>query len=386
MTANRRHVWIIDTTLRDGEQAPGISFDRETKLAIARDLDRAGVDELEVGIPAMGSDARNDIRALVALGLGCRLTSWCRALEADLELAKRCGTRGVHISYPVSPLLMAAMGKPTEWVLRQVTGLVSASLEMFEQVSIGAQDAFRADKGFLEEFVHTAARCGAHRVRLADTVGLATPFQVAGLIQSLAPRMEGTWLEFHGHNDLGMATANTIAAIEAGIESVSVTVNGIGERAGNAPLEQVATAVALLDERSTSIAISKLPPICQYVSQTTGRPIPVDRPITGEAVFCHESGIHCAGILKDPATYQPFAPERVGREKARFVAGRHSGTHALKHMMAEAGLAISQPEARLLLEAVRAEALRRKSALSLEELVACYRHAVIHNSRRKARP
>ncbi len=171
-----------------------------------------------------------------------------------------------------------------------------------------------------------------------------------------------------------MATANTIAGIEAGIGSVSVTVNGIGERAGNASLEQVAMAVVLLDERSTSIDISKLPPLCQYVSQVTGRPIPVDRPFTGEAVFCHESGIHCAGILKDPTTYQPFPPERVGREKTRLVAGRHSGTHVLKHMMTEAGMAISQQEAQLLLEAVRAEALRRKSALSLEELVACYRH------------
>ena len=376
MIANRRHVWMIDTTLRDGEQAPGVAFERQTKMTLAKRLSEIGIDELEVGIPAMGRRERQDIRRLTELGLNCRLTCWCRALETDLSLAKGCGTHGVHISFPISPILMRALDKPPDWVLRQLAALVPQALEAFQLVSIGAQDAFRADPVFLEEFIDSLARHGAHRVRLADTVGLARPSQVTGLIRRVSRFAGQTVIEFHGHNDLGMATANTIAAIETGVQAVSVTVNGIGERAGNAPLEQVAMAIALSDQRSTAIEVSKLMPLCRYVSKATRRPIPMDRPITGEAVFCHESGIHCAGILKDPATYQPFAPERVGREKVRLVAGRHSGTKALKHMMAEAGMAIPEQEARLLLDAVRAEAIERKAALSLEELVACYHRTV----------
>jgi homocitrate synthase NifV len=213
-------------------------------------------------------------------------------------------------------------------------------------------------------------------VRLADTVGLARPLQVVDMVRDLIPRAGLTALEFHGHNDLGMATANTIAAIEAGIQAVSVTVNGIGERAGNAPLEQVAVAVATLEHRNCSVDLRKLLPISQLVSRTTNRPIPVDQPITGEAVFRHESGIHCAGILKDPATYQPFSPEMLGREKAQLVAGRHSGTKVLKHLLAEAGVVFPKEKTGEFLMAVREEALRKQSALSSRDLMELYRRTV----------
>jgi homocitrate synthase NifV len=299
---NGGRLWIVDTTLRDGEQAPGVSFRTPEKLALVRLLDGAGVDELEVGIPAMGSSACREIRAMVALNPSALLTSWCRALEKDIDLAAECGTAGVHISFPVSSVLLQAMGKSQGWVKEQLCKLIPSALERFQLVSVGAQDAFRADPGFLNAFVCTASACGAHRVRIADTVGLTRPFHVAEMVQRLIPLLGRTSLEFHGHNDLGMATANAISAIEAGARAVSVTVNGLGERAGNAALEQVAVATTTLEQRSSSVETRRLAKICQWVARITNRTIVPDRPVVGEAVFTHESGIHCAALLKDPST------------------------------------------------------------------------------------
>jgi homocitrate synthase NifV len=367
-------VHIIDTTLRDGEQAPGVAFSTREKLALVRLLDRAGVNELEAGIPAMGADARRDIRKMVALAPTCRLTSWCRALDADIELAAACGTAGVHISFPVSPILMQAMNKSPDWVLAQLHALLPLARERFRMVSVGAQDAFRARPEFLDAFVSTASAYGAHRVRIADTVGLARPSQVAGLVQHLLPLVGAAGIEFHAHNDLGMATANAIAAVEAGVSAVSVTVNGVGERAGNAPLEQVVMAAATLEHRRCTIDSRKLVSICRLVAHFTGRPIAVDRPIAGDAVFSHESGIHCAAMLNDPHTYQPFDPQILGRRGARLLVGRHSGSRVIRHVMENAGVTLDREEADRLLAMVRAESLRKKAALSPAELTRLYQH------------
>lgn len=369
----KRRVWIIDTTLRDGEQAPGIAFDQENKLEIARRLAKAGVDELEAGIPAMGGAVRDEIRAMVGLNLGCRLTCWCRALEIDLALAADCKTPGVHISLPVSPIHMRALEKTPAWVMDRLEALVPRALKLFDFVSVGAQDALRAVPGFLDTFVEKAARCGAHRVRIADTVGLARPLQVADLVRALRSRAGEMALEFHGHNDLGMATANTVAAVEAGAQAVSVTINGLGERAGNAPLEQVAVVLNTLETRTCRIDTRQLFKLCRFVANRTARPIPVDNPITGRSVFSHESGIHCAGILKDPLTYQPFLPEILGRNGEQLVLGRHSGSKTLQSVLAKTGITLNAERAEGLLSAVRSEALRTKTALSPGKLVQLYR-------------
>ncbi len=369
-------VRIIDTTLRDGEQAPGVAFTLKEKLALVRLLDRAGVDELEVGVPAMGPSACREIRAMAALGPHCRLTSWCRALAADVNLASDCATDGVHISFPVSAVLLRAMGKSTDWVLDRLDGLVRPALRRFRLVSVGAQDAFRADPAFLQAFVRAAAANGAHRVRIADTVGLARPSQVAHMVRLLTDAAGTTDLEFHGHNDLGMATANTVAAIEAGIPAVSVTVNGIGERAGNAPLEQVAVALSTLIDRCCRIDTRQLMKLCRFVARITGRPIPVDRPVTGGAVFSHESGIHCAAMLKDPATYQPFSPQMVGRDAGQLVVGRHSGSQVIRHVLQTAGVTLDTEKTERLLTAVRTHSLQKKAGLSAGELVQLYRNAL----------
>lgn len=319
--SGNRSVWIIDSTLRDGEQAPGVAFSAADKMHLAAMLADAGIDELEVGTPARGDQECDTIRLLTKRIGGVRITPWCRALTRDIELAASCGVRSIHISFPVSSRLMRAFEKGRDWIRRQLEELVPYACAQFDHVSIGAQDATRAEDSFLSEFVRSAFDLGAHRLRIADTVGIATPHSITSLFRSLVLLAGDSMLEFHGHNDLGMATANTISAVEAGAGAVSVTVNGLGERAGNGRLEEIVTALLVATEFRSRINPRRLPAICSMVAELSGRSIPVDKPITGSTVFTHESRIHCHALKKDPMAYQPFLPAFIGRETGHFVIG-----------------------------------------------------------------
>lgn len=339
-------VHLIDTTLRDGEQAPGVCFERSAKLAIARELDRAGVDELEVGIPAMGAAVREDIRRIGALGLRSRLSVWCRANLADLTAAGRCGVGGVHISLPVSDMLLAAMAKTRAWVLAGMQALVAEAHRNFDHVSVGAQDATRADSTFLHEFAVRARDAGVHRMRLADTVGVGTPSAIRSLVMALREAAPELCLEFHGHNDLGMATANALTALEAGAEAISVTINGLGERAGNTALEQIVMALHPHADLRCHFNPTHIFSLSRLVSRCAGRPVSATQPVVGRQAFTHESGIHCHAMISESRAYEPFAPAQVGRSDRRFVLGSHSGAAGIYHLLNQAGIRISRKQAR----------------------------------------
>ncbi len=258
---------LVDTTLRDGEQTAGLAFAAEEKVAIARALDEAGVCGIEAGIPAMGPEEQEVLKAILALNLKTPVIAWNRANWRDIETAARCGFEFIHVSAPVSDLhITYKLRKTREWVLRELASALALARSFGCRVLAGAEDASRADPEFLLQVAETAAAMGAERIRYADTVGCLDPFQVYARMKELVPRC-ALPIEVHFHNDFGLATANTLASFQAGVQLASVTVNGIGERAGNASLAQVTGALTGLYGCETGIDRGKLPALAELVAE-----------------------------------------------------------------------------------------------------------------------
>jgi homocitrate synthase NifV len=330
----------------------------------------AGVPELEAGIPAMGREAVEDLRTLTAAVGPDRVLAWCRADATDLQAARASGVSRVHISFPVSDLHLTIWGRNRTWVLCELQRLTNEAAATFPFVSVGAQDYSRADPEFLNDFARAVSLGPARRLRLADTVGIAHPRQVAGVVSSLhavAPQLD---IEFHAHNDLGLATANTLAAIEAGAAAASVTVNGIGERAGNAALEEVVIALRVALGVDCGVCPEHLAELSVLVAEASGRAVAPEKPIVGSAAFRHESGIHCAGLLRDSRSYEAFAPELVGRTRPEFVLGAHTGGAAVAAVLRAQGRTVSAECARLIASRVRDLARQRGSPIAPSELPA----------------
>ncbi|MDK9707076.1 MAG: pyruvate carboxyltransferase [Desulforhopalus sp.] len=325
----RHNSVIIDTTLREGEQSPGVYFSPEVKRHIIDGLVRIGVTEVELGI---SSPFHPCAGLLIAYCRDqhphLRLSLWSRCREEDITMAAELRPDLLSLSIPVSEIhLEKRLGKNRAWAMDTMSAAMHCAAKLGIPFAIGFEDASRSDIGFLTEMAMAAERLGAERIRLADTLGIASPGTMTGLIRQLGEKLTTCPVAVHTHNDFGMATANAVAALEAGARFVDTVVLGLGERTGCARLEEVVGYLALVKGESRW-QVEMLKPLAEYVAEFTGKAIAGNRPIVGDAIFTCETGLHLQGLRNDPQTYEPFAPERVGARRS-LLLGPKSGRRAI---------------------------------------------------------
>jgi D-citramalate synthase len=345
-----KNLRFLDTTLRDGEQTPGVSLNPDQKLEIATRLSDIGVDVIEVGSAAASDGERDAIRVISDAGLAAEICTYVRAVHQDIDFAADYGADSVHLVVPVSDLHIAKkMRKTREQVAQMAYDGVEYAKSRGLIVELSGEDASRADQDFLLQVFSGGIDRHADRLCFCDTVGLLTPEKVSEYIPplvSLAP------LSIHCHDDLGFALTNTMAALKHGASCAHVTVNGLGERAGNTPFEEVVMALEVLYGYQTRICKEEIYSLSTLVSRLTGVPLPINKAIVGEMAFTHESGIHAHGVIREPATYESVSPEMVGR-KRRIVLGKHSGSASVEAALNEMSYKADEPQVKEIVKRIK---------------------------------
>lgn len=365
---------VEDTTLRDGEQSPGIAFTKEKKLSIFSSLLEAGVGWVEVGIPAMGGDELEVLKLLLERKDEATLIAWNRGVETDVIQSLDLGFQAVHIGLPTSAIhLNSSVKKDRLWLMQTASDLIARAKDRGVYVSISAEDVGRSDIEFIEEYALHVAAAGADRIRLSDTIGILRPDQYAAIISRVV-KVSDIAVQCHAHNDFGLATANTLAGLAAGATFFHATVNGIGERAGMPDLAQCVLALKLLYGVDVGVDPKKLISLSRLVEDATHAKCPPWQPIVGSNVFAHESGIHVNATLNDCASFEPFHPKLVDGVR-KIVVGKHSGTAAIESVLNSMGEDYSIDDLQSYLMLVRASAMKKGSALEYEDLLGLIRRA-----------
>jgi len=348
-------VRIFDTTLRDGEQTPGVALAPEQKLNIAKKLDALGVDAIEAGFPIVSDGEKQGIKLVVNSNLRAEICGLARTDKKDIDAAIDCGLKYIHTFIATSDIHLKYKLKLTrEQALEKAIEAVEYGKSRGLQVEFSAEDATRTDREFLKKVFSQVAKAGADRIDIPDTVGYSTPAYIAEITKD-AIQASKLPISVHCHNDFGLAVANSISGIQAGAQCAHVTINGIGERAGNASLEELVMALQCLqfDKKfETNINTKLLYETSRYVSSVVGVHVQPNKAIVGENAFGHESGIHTHGVLSNPLTYEPISPELVGRTRW-FQVGKHAGAHGVSAMLEEYGIQPTKEQTHEILERIK---------------------------------
>ncbi len=378
-----KDIKIDDTTLRDGEQTAGVVFANDEKIHIAKMLDKVGVHQIESGIPAMGGDEKEAIKKIAGLDLNCSVLAWNRPVKSDIEASVECGVDAVALSISSSDIhIEHKLRKSREWVLETMKSGVDFAKSHNLYVSVNAEDASRSDMEFLLQFARTARDAGADRLRYCDTLGILDPFETFLRVKNIIDII-GIDMEMHTHNDFGMAIANAIAGIKAGATYVNTTINGLGERAGNAAFEEFVMALKYVEGVDMGFNTTLFRNLSEYVASASNRVLPTWKPIVGGNLFVHEIESKVSGIMANPLTYELFKETDVGL-KREYVLGKYSGVNATMHKLETLGYKMSREEASELAGIIRNKTVASKRALFDSEIIDTYKEFKGSSKKEKA--